>query len=178
MPQLQKAPGGIRNEAGAQRVRGAAQLLVHARKDLLLAGLVPGDLDAAIGLKERLIEQDEAARIVLAHHQVKHGVIQGPVRIVLAIGGIEIAKQARALIGLVSGHRVLALNRGEDRLGGVNRGAGEREVFDCDALRFGQRAVIANQPDDVRPRRWRIPRRRLLREVIAQHVGFISAVVG
>ena len=82
VPQLEKTPGGIGNEAGAQRVRMAAQFLVHSREDLLLAGLVPGNLDAAVGLDEGLLEQDEAACIVLAHDQVEHGVVQRAVRIV------------------------------------------------------------------------------------------------
>ena len=58
VPQVEHAPGGVGDEVAAQRVRVAADLLVHAREDLLLPGLVPGDADAPVGFGPRRFEQN------------------------------------------------------------------------------------------------------------------------
>ena len=80
--QVEHAPRRVGNEVGAQGARVPPQFLVHAREDLLLPALVPGDADAPVGLGERSFEEDHAARVVLPHHQVEHGVVHGAVGIV------------------------------------------------------------------------------------------------
>src|SRR5215475_10339031 len=97
MAEVEEAPGGIRDEATFQRPRVASQLLVHAGKDLLLHGVLPGNRDASVRFIPGLLEKDGAAGIVLSHNEVKHGVIQGAVRILQHIGWVEIAKQALKL---------------------------------------------------------------------------------
>ena len=114
--QVEHAPGRIGDEVAAQRVRVAAHLLVHAREDLLLAGLVPGDANAPVGFGQRRFEEDDAARVVLAHHQVEHGVIHRAVRIVRRAVGSRSRSQRGALRVFVAGHGILAANQPEDRL--------------------------------------------------------------
>jgi hypothetical protein len=95
------------SSASAQRVRVPPHLLVHAREDLLLPAPIPGDADAPVGLGPRCVEQDRAARIVLAHDEVKHRVVQGAVGIVQLAKRVLIATQAVALRLFVAGDRIL-----------------------------------------------------------------------
>ncbi len=72
--ELEKAPGGVGDKVSLQRPRVIADLVVHAREDLLLAGLFPGNANAAIGFSPGSFVDYGAAGIVLAHDQVEHGV--------------------------------------------------------------------------------------------------------
>src|ERR1700733_4894263 len=66
MAKVEHAPGRIRDEAATQRMGVASQLFIHAGEDLLLARLVPGDLNAAVRLSPGRVEKDSTASVVLA----------------------------------------------------------------------------------------------------------------
>ena len=62
VPQVEHAPGRVGNEVAAQRVRVAAHLFVHAREDLLLPGLVPGDAYACRRVRSRALRTESYPR--------------------------------------------------------------------------------------------------------------------
>ena len=93
MAELEKAPGRIGYEAAAQCARMPSQFLIHTREDLLLAGMIPGDAYAAVGLCPWRFKEDGAAGVVLAHHQVKHRVNQRSVPVLERIEEVQIVQQ-------------------------------------------------------------------------------------
>jgi hypothetical protein len=106
---------------------------VHSRKHLLLSHAVPDDIQASAGVERTRFQRDESPRIVQAHDQVEHCMVQRSVALV-ELQRPQVAQPAAELGKLVAGIGVLAGDVLEQKLSRLDVGARERKVFHRDAL--------------------------------------------
>ena len=82
VPGFEDVPKGIGNEVGLQSARVPAEFLVDAGEDNLAAGAIPLNLHGAVRVVPVGVEDHRSAGIVMSHHQIEHGVVQGAVNTV------------------------------------------------------------------------------------------------
>ena len=160
--QVEHAPRRVGDEVAAQRVRVPADLFVHAREDLLLPGLVPGDADACRRARSRALRRESTrARCPAPSPGTAWSDSSRRSGSCAAAGRVEIARQAVALRVFVAGHRILPANQCRRPPWRRRRTrSGTRNLQTRCAASSGSPLCVAHQADDVRAGRRRIARAR------------------
>ena len=144
---VENIPKRIGNEVRLQGARVPPQLFIAAGKDALASRTIPLNLHGAVGIEPRRIENHRPARVIVAHHEIEHRVIQ---RAIAAIRVQQVAVVGDALLlgGFISQVSLIAVQKGKRGLCAQNVRSGEREIFHREAILHRHVAVVGNRADN------------------------------